>query len=113
MTSMLPSVPRGIPSFSKVSTMRRRSSRKNRVFGVGAEPHVDRIEDGSAVNLVNAGDAGRRRGKRSWKASSSWRVSGKLLEGGEHVVGVGGGVDRDGQGGEGKVARQVGDGGDL
>ncbi len=79
---------------------------------VGADADLDRVGDGAAFDLVDAEDV---------------RVGdGDVFEGGivadaggdgaeevDDFVGVGAGVDRDVEGGEGVVAGEVGDGGDL
>ena len=79
---------------------------------IGADADLDGVGDGAAFDLVDAED--------------DWVGDGDVFEGGvvadivgdftkdgDDFVGIGAGVDRDLEGGDGVVAGEVGDGGDL
>jgi hypothetical protein len=79
---------------------------------VGSNPDLDGVGDGAAVDLVYAWD--------DWVGDSDIfeggvvaDIAGEFCEQGDDFVGIGAGVDRDIEGGDGEVAGEVGDGGDL
>src|ERR1700710_468600 len=79
---------------------------------VGADADLDGIGDGAAVDLVDAEDDGVR-DSDVFEGGVVADVGGEFCEQGDDFVRVGACVDRDVEGGDGEVAGEVGDGGDL
>ena len=79
---------------------------------VGADADVDGIGDGAAFDLVDAEDDGVGDGD-VLEGGVVADFGGDVAEDGDDFVGVGAGVDADVEGGDGVVAGEVGDGGDL
>ena len=82
------------------------------IFLIRLDPEIDWVEDGSAIDLVYTKDG--------WVGDDDvfeLRVvadgRGDFAEQSDDLVGIGGGVDGDGERGDGKVPREIGDGGDL
>ena len=106
------SLPRGMPSFSKAMMMRRRSSRRTTIALVGADADLDGVGDSAAFDLVDAKDDGVGDGD-VFEGGVVADLGRRLPEQGDDLVGIGAGVDADVEGGDGVVAGEVGDGGDL
>ena len=79
---------------------------------VGADTDLDRICDGAAFDLVDAEDVGVGDGD-VFEGRVVADIGGDLAKEGDDLVGICAGVDADLQGGDGVVAGEVGDGGDL
>jgi hypothetical protein len=79
---------------------------------VGADAELDGVGDGAAFDLVDTENVGVGDGE-IFEGRVIAHIAGYLGEQGDDLVGVGAGVDRDVESGDGIVAREVGDGGDL
>ena len=79
---------------------------------VGVDADLNGIGDGAAFDLVDAEDNGIGDGD-VLEVGLVANCSGNVGEQGDDFVGVGAGVDADLEGGDGVVAGEVGDGGDL
>ena len=79
---------------------------------VGADADLDGVGDGAAFDLVDAEDDGVGDGD-VFEDGVVADVAGDLTEDGDDFVGVGAGVYADVEAGDGVVAGEIGDGGDL
>ena len=79
---------------------------------VGPDANLDRVGDGAAFDLVDAEDGGV--GDHDvFEGGVVADLTGLVGEDGDDLVGVGAGVDADIEHGDGVVAGEIGDGGDL
>ena len=106
------SLPRGMPFFFEGEDDAAAEFAEDAVALVGADADLDGIGDGAAVDLVDAEDDGVGDGD-VLEGGLVADCAGKVCEQGDDFVGVGAGVDADVEGGDGVVAGEVGDGGDL
>ena len=79
---------------------------------IGADADLHRVGDGAAFDLVDAEDDGVGDGN-VFEGGVVADFTGDFTEECHDFVGVGAGVDRDLEGGEGVIAGEIGDGGDL
>jgi hypothetical protein len=79
---------------------------------VGADSELNRVGDSAAFDLVDAEDDG----IGDSDVFEGWVVAylvGDTAKNGDDLIWIGAGVDADIEGGDGVIAREVGDGGDL
>ena len=112
MSMLAGSLPRGMPFFFEGEDDAAAEFAEDGVALVGADADLDGIGDGAAFDLVDAEDDGVGDGD-VFEGGVVADIGRRLREEGDDFVGVGAGVDADVEGGDGVVAGEVGDGGDL